>query len=281
MNSRTPSLMTSHSTPSRQGPVSLPAIPGSASSPRRSPAFTLVELLVVIALISILAALLMPALASASGKARAITCLSNLRQSMLGIHLYAADHRDQLVAAEYNVRNGASHEEWWGTLLVNGRYLAAPRSDSANSLPRVRSVFICPDSRTELYAFNPVSRDDPEGGKLYPLKSESTGSRYYLHTSYGLNGGLGDGRKWPFVRLPSDNGNRQANTLERTAAAATMPATFDGWWIHNGKDERIHARHDRGQRSHLSFLDGHVAAFPTFQIPSVESTNGGAIQWRY
>jgi prepilin-type N-terminal cleavage/methylation domain-containing protein/prepilin-type processing-associated H-X9-DG protein len=56
--------------------------------------FSLVELMVVIAIISILAALLLPALARAKEKGRQVNCLGNLRQLGLALQLYSAENGD-------------------------------------------------------------------------------------------------------------------------------------------------------------------------------------------
>ena len=76
---------------------------GRAGFPKLSSfAFTLLELLVSIAIISILAALILPALSGAKRKSLQAVCLNNLRQIGVGMTVYASDNRDFVIPAKRN-----------------------------------------------------------------------------------------------------------------------------------------------------------------------------------
>ena len=244
-------------------------------------AFTLIELLVVMAVISILAALLMPALAGAKERARTISCISNLKQIGLALTLYSDDNNDFLVPAEYNLRKGADAQEGWPTLLNSRQYLPAPKSKSYNKIASGRSVFQCPSGIPAVYSFNPASRDDQEGAKAWPYASGTPANRYFIDCWYGINGSTGSSNIWPFTAVPLDNRTVFLNKLSIVAQSPRMPAIFDGFWILNGKDARVNARHSKRTRSNLLFFDNSAATFNTVQLPGVKSTNTADVRWRF
>jgi len=132
----------------------------SFSSRRRS-AFTLIELLTVIAIIGILAAIIIPTVGSVRDSAKASTCLSNLRQVGLAAIVYANDNKNLLPDA------GTGNDPAWARTLSS--YMTIPAAQRA-------SIFTCPGALVPIEeTTNPYS------------PSNLTGD---IVLSYGMHGGL-------------------------------------------------------------------------------------------
>jgi prepilin-type N-terminal cleavage/methylation domain-containing protein len=194
------------------------------------PAFTLVELLVVTAVIAILASLLLPALSHARDQARAAGCVSNLRQWGLAYRQYADDNKDFLPRRGQGMQPLAQidrPEDWFNSLPP---YFNSPSYQSlfaANQRLKAhsKSLFICPVA------------DDP-------------GSNHFL--PYGMNMNLSP---W---NLPRASKFSEVVQPSQVVAMADAPGPYASTFP-SAKPYSILARH-AGQVN-LLFLAGQVGSF--------------------
>lgn len=138
-------------------------------------AFTLVELLVVIAIIALLVAILLPALANARKAARAAACLANLRSMGQGLTLYNSDHKD-VVIPSFNMtgtQGGAGVPlDGWAPILDRDKYMPAGIGSSVDGNP-----FYCPDTYDVAGVATGQTGTDPnnpKGWHEWPFERQGT-----------------------------------------------------------------------------------------------------------
>ena len=172
---------------------------------RRSAAFTLVELLVVIGIIAVLIGILLPVLSGARRAAETAQCLSNLRQIGQGFATYNSEHLGWVIPGFIRQRPsfGGRGEETWATILVVKKYIRSadqidfvgsggtpPGEDAWDSAGSSgNTVFRCPTGTNKN---NDVSGDIPTS------KTDDRNAWYWRRQSL-LHGGLVDRGVAPII----------------------------------------------------------------------------------
>ncbi|MGQ0634694.1 MAG: DUF1559 family PulG-like putative transporter [Planctomycetaceae bacterium] len=177
--------------------------PGSRSLvPDSLPArrgFTLIELMVVIVIISILAAILLPAVQYAREAARRSQCRNNLKQMGLALHNYAGAHgtlppssTSQIDFGVWNPRPTLYHLHSWATMLLPFLEQAALYDRVDFNVSALAAVNVAPGSQiVSVYRCPSYNGPDVSQSTLYQLHSPD-----YALRNYATLGATTVGRLW-------------------------------------------------------------------------------------
>ncbi|EDM25998.1 6-phosphogluconolactonase [Lentisphaera araneosa HTCC2155] len=202
--------------------------------------FTLIELLLVVAIIGILASLLIPGLSKARLKARAAVCKSNLKNISLATTLYQEDNNEYYPSfsgldSSISENNGT---HWFGQKGTQAKH-------AMDVTERPVNTYLGHDSDGEEV---PVAN--------CPI-AESNGYKYFSQKGCYYHGVQ---RKETADDLDSDEGSLRSSDIYNTSTMAAIVEKDYYIWIFEPSSQYLRFNHEPGNpRFVAAFVDGHIA----------------------
>jgi prepilin-type N-terminal cleavage/methylation domain-containing protein/prepilin-type processing-associated H-X9-DG protein len=200
--------------------------------------FTLIELMVVIAIITLLAAITLPAVARARSSSRSTVCINNLRQWGLATRAYAMDHEDYLPP------DGSPN----GTSTKSGWYIDLP------------ATLRMPTYAELDWPFNPAMTPSPGIWVCPSSTNRSNGKNLFF---YCLNQHVND--------TGSDNRPVMLDAIKSPARTVWL---FDNGRRAAVAQQNNVALNVHAGGAQFLFLDGHVARFRTGEYWDAKGQRG-------
>lgn len=225
-------------------------------------AFTLIELLTVIAIIGILAAILIPVVGAVRENARAAQCLSNMRQMGQGIQLYAEDHDGRVPPANDKFAYEKATGNTTGTGAVStfhGGIWPYVYSDEPLNLEEIRNVaktpriFQCPTVYANYGAANKAPSD--------VFYSGQPSDNQYGTYSYAMSS----------QAAPGGNPNYSASLESMTVSTITAMVVESFYWNTGTRGEfyELLGSVPHNGSANVLFYDGHVTRYNRGDIPNI------------
>ena len=250
---------------------------------RRGHGFTLIEMLVVIAIISILASMLAPSLQRARNKALEMSCANNLRQIGMMMRLYADDNNNCIMRYNGNFNkpfpscwNG--HGKWQDVLYLmqhpDARVIDLIYydrwDDNATNLPR--EFFACPSvgalavewGNSRHYGINGFLTNTEQewngNGRLYNKDNNPKGSCTRLSKVKSPS------QRMLCMDIDKRNAEWEMNAVQTLDGVVQLAS--GGVW-----------RHVSDSGANVLFLDCHVKSMAMYDIPEQKDKPGGEGFW--
>ena len=246
---------------------------------KRKQEFTLIELLITIAIIAILASMLLPALNSARDKAKAISCTNNLKTLGSALNMYTLNYNDFLIPY-YNIPGEVPTKiyAYWVGVLCELSVTANGQLKTGENLRRSPNYGV-------MWGMNTDTAPRPPKGD-FSCPAEEFGVQWggksfwsHYHFNHPLHGGWYNNDasyKLPFYKISRiDVPSKAISLAERTDSSSGSTMVLLNYMTAGYLDYNRHGSKSGKGRANILYADGHVGSLTRAAATAIKKNPAG------